>query len=561
MTTPLPDDAFEDFDLSGNPWDQVNPADRDWLKDLFARQSSQEIVTLGSPDAVRDWFNNLAAMTTPLVCRGAFSGGDSRRPVTVTFQRSAAGGVRVTADGLPEGWEPWTLFVVKKIACPDFDSQSLRREPPLLARGDSETAGLNHSSSKISPAGSFELKADDSNSSRKVRAEFSWIKGAGANDDNLSIRLYSELDNSPSVYVGLEVPERDCTRVYPIRLIRESGDSCWWTATVRVEPLAAGSYADMCLGRISVREYELFRSKPKLAFIATPELIDEAQKKSIPLTPTAGGFESGPIERLDIQADDTIVLATTPAPPFVKPPVERNSAAGGKRVGKPVSPPMHLATGGDIDSVLEEIYSQTIAVGSEISHQQFEVLWKALYIFVRAIVRNRLVSQGEEEDCVQVCFLTIWQRWNSLRNDEYPKAWIVSVVVHATIDYGRRVSRRTLGRIVHGSQNNGILPNSKAYREGTAYNSDAIADTEDDHQLDQLDRLIAAETSEVIEPALRQIPDIEAEAVRMKSERATYEQIAEILGLSLEQARGAVNRGKAKLIRILKEHDPRPHSP
>jgi RNA polymerase sigma factor (sigma-70 family) len=105
----------------------------------------------------------------------------------------------------------------------------------------------------------------------------------------------------------------------------------------------------------------------------------------------------------------------------------------------------------------------------------FEALYRGQFAFVWAVARHLGVPPGALEDVVQDVFVAAYRRFEQLRWEVSPRAWLYGVTRHVSARYRRGVARRVRRHL--------------AFAEQTRAHADAPQQRHDDAQ--QLERLLA----------------------------------------------------------------------
>ena len=159
-----------------------------------------------------------------------------------------------------------------------------------------------------------------------------------------------------------------------------------------------------------------------------------------------------------------------------------------------------------------------------------------VFNLVSRLVENR----ADAADVTQEVFLKVFRNIGSFRGDSSLKTWVYRIAVNEC-----RNLRRWFGR--HRKQEVAMEP---AYREPDCYR-----DTLSDPGPSPLQRAMDHERQELLEMALSEInPNFRAALVLREIEGLNYEEIAEILEISLGTVKSRILRGREALRQRLTEH-------
>lgn len=149
------------------------------------------------------------------------------------------------------------------------------------------------------------------------------------------------------------------------------------------------------------------------------------------------------------------------------------------------------------------------------------------------LVCRLLKDQEEACDVVQEVFLKIFRNIGSFRGQSSLKTWIYRITVNEAFNH-----RRWFGR--HRKQEVGLEPDEP----GTKCYNDVLADP----GRSPFERVAEGETSVLIQDALSRLnPAFRATVVLRDIEEMSYEEIAEVLQISLGTVKSRILRGREAL--------------
>ena len=177
-----------------------------------------------------------------------------------------------------------------------------------------------------------------------------------------------------------------------------------------------------------------------------------------------------------------------------------------------------------------------LRVGEE---SAYEILIQRYEQPVYSLVCRLLDDPSDACDTVQEVFLKVFRKVGSFRGDSSLKTWIYRIAVNEA-----RNQRRWFGR--HKRQEVGLDADTE---NGLAY-GDWLADP----GRSPFDVTLDHETAELIEGALAHVnPTFRAALVLREIDGLSYEEIAEILDISLGTVKSRILRGRDALRRSLAE--------
>jgi RNA polymerase sigma-70 factor (ECF subfamily) len=167
------------------------------------------------------------------------------------------------------------------------------------------------------------------------------------------------------------------------------------------------------------------------------------------------------------------------------------------------------------------------------SGEAFEVLIERFQHPVYNLIVRLLGDPAEAADVVQEVFLKVFRKIGSFRGQSSLKTWIYRIAVNEASNH-RRSSRRHRGREVE------IEP----VREETTITGQLLVDP----CLSPYEQAASAEMRRQVEEALAQInPDFRAAVVLRDIDGLSYEEVAEVLDVSLGTVKSRILRGREAL--------------
>lgn len=153
------------------------------------------------------------------------------------------------------------------------------------------------------------------------------------------------------------------------------------------------------------------------------------------------------------------------------------------------------------------------------------------------LIYRLMDDPGDSSDIVQEVFLKIFRNIGSFRGQSSLKTWIYRIAVNEAHNHRRWFSR-------HRRQEVGLEPeddSARGYRDTLSDPSRSPFETVADH-----------ETRLMIETALAEVnPNFRAAVVLRDMEDLSYEEIAEVLQLSLGTVKSRILRGREALRKLL----------
>lgn len=189
-----------------------------------------------------------------------------------------------------------------------------------------------------------------------------------------------------------------------------------------------------------------------------------------------------------------------------------------------------------VPEAADQAFVELLRAGSS---EAFEVLIERFQHPVYNLILRLVGDPVEAADVVQEVFLKVFRKIGSFRGQSSLKTWIYRIAVNEASNH-RRSCRRHRGREVE------IEP----VREETAATGQALVDP----CLSPYEQAAGAEVRRQLEEALAQInPDFRAAVVLRDIDGLSYEEIAEVLDVSLGTVKSRILRGREALREALAE--------
>jgi RNA polymerase sigma-70 factor (ECF subfamily) len=167
-----------------------------------------------------------------------------------------------------------------------------------------------------------------------------------------------------------------------------------------------------------------------------------------------------------------------------------------------------------------------------------EIYERPIYNFVYRLLED----PSDAPDATQEVFLKIFRNVGDFRGQCSLKTWIYRIAVNEASNFRRWFSRHRRGELSLDEQEQG---------------RPALTDILEDQQANQYDRLLQRERMQVIERALAQVNEsFRVPVVLRDIEGLSYEEIAEILQVSLGTVKSRILRGREALKQKLQALDP-----
>ncbi|MEM7659461.1 MAG: RNA polymerase sigma factor [Bacteroidota bacterium] len=161
---------------------------------------------------------------------------------------------------------------------------------------------------------------------------------------------------------------------------------------------------------------------------------------------------------------------------------------------------------------------------------QFEALLKEHQDRIYRICRAYLYDQSLVEDLYQDVLLKLWQQMARFRGESQWTTWMYRIAVNTAITYNRR---RKKDRQVFASQEMGVLPEPISEGSTDAWEKERL--------LQQLHH------------SIQQLPEGDRLLVSLQLEGMSYQQISDIMGLTVNHVGVKLNRIKKKLSKLMQE--------
>jgi RNA polymerase sigma-70 factor (ECF subfamily) len=167
----------------------------------------------------------------------------------------------------------------------------------------------------------------------------------------------------------------------------------------------------------------------------------------------------------------------------------------------------------------------------------YEVLISRFQQPVYNLVYRLLNDPADASDAVQDVFLKVFRNVESFRGQSSLKTWVYRIALNEAYNHRRWFSR-------HRKQEVGL----ETDEEGSRSWIESISDT----SRDPYELTLNEERHQLIEDALREInPDFRAAVVLRDLEELSYEEIAEVMQVSLGTVKSRILRGREALRRVL----------
>jgi RNA polymerase sigma-70 factor (ECF subfamily) len=174
-----------------------------------------------------------------------------------------------------------------------------------------------------------------------------------------------------------------------------------------------------------------------------------------------------------------------------------------------------------------------------VSAGAFEAFVRAHQDMVFATAVRLLGNPAEAEDVAQTVFLKAFERFDQISSSPAAAGWLRTVTRNACLNHLTRYRKRW--RLFSELRTE--------TGESAAFEDTIAADSSASRALEQADE------REQLETALRRLPDHQRiPLVLFHFEQATYEEIAQALGVSLAKVKTDMHRGREALRRLLLVH-------
>jgi len=150
------------------------------------------------------------------------------------------------------------------------------------------------------------------------------------------------------------------------------------------------------------------------------------------------------------------------------------------------------------------------------------------------------VQDGDDaQDLTQEVFIQLYHKLTSFRNEAKLSTWIYRIAVNYSLNYIRSKKRRgimaSLDSLFDTTTNKEELQ-----MEGYAQQADS--------------NLLAHEDRELLQRALNKLPEKQRVAITLNSlQEMSYQEVADVMEVSVNQVGVLVNRGKKKLYSLLQK--------
>jgi RNA polymerase sigma-70 factor (ECF subfamily) len=159
-----------------------------------------------------------------------------------------------------------------------------------------------------------------------------------------------------------------------------------------------------------------------------------------------------------------------------------------------------------------------------------------IYNFILRTVRD----ETEAEDLVQNTFVQVWKSAKRYRVSAKFSTWLYTIARNLSLNEIRRRSRHRAGSL--------DAPHPD-------FDDQSLIQVEDDAALIPPEQLVREELFEKVEAAIRDLPENQRTALLLcREEEVTYEEIAEILGVSLSATKSVIHRARETLRLRLKAY-------
>ena len=163
----------------------------------------------------------------------------------------------------------------------------------------------------------------------------------------------------------------------------------------------------------------------------------------------------------------------------------------------------------------------------------YEVLVGRFQQPVYNLVYRLMTHPGEASDVVQEVFLKVFRNIGSFRNQSSLKTWIYRIAVNEAHNHRRWFFRHRRNEVE---------------LEGASRGTATVEDTLSDAGRSPFEYVLDRETHSLIEDALSRInPAFRAAVVLRDVEGLSYEEVAEILGISMGTVKSRILRGREAL--------------
>ncbi len=166
-------------------------------------------------------------------------------------------------------------------------------------------------------------------------------------------------------------------------------------------------------------------------------------------------------------------------------------------------------------------------------NRAYEVLVGRFQQPVYNLVYRLMTHPGDASDVVQEVFLKVFRNIGSFRNQSSLKTWIYRIAVNEAHNHRRWFFRHRRNEVELEGSSNGMA---------------TVEDTLSDAGRSPFEYVLDRETHSLIEDALSRInPAFRAAVVLRDVEGLSYEEVAEILGISMGTVKSRILRGREAL--------------
>ena len=190
------------------------------------------------------------------------------------------------------------------------------------------------------------------------------------------------------------------------------------------------------------------------------------------------------------------------------------------------------------------------------SPQAFDLLVSRYHSSIYNVVYRIVGNPQDAADTVQEVFLKVYKGLGKFQGNSSLKTWIFRIAVHEGCNY-RRWWRRHAQQETSLETRSGSL-GSSCVGGMSGREAPTIGDLLVERGRTQFEAASAGEVRKMINQALKDIPERYRTAVTLRDlEDFTYEEIAEIVGVSLGTVKSRVGRGREalrkRLVKVLPE--------
>lgn len=146
---------------------------------------------------------------------------------------------------------------------------------------------------------------------------------------------------------------------------------------------------------------------------------------------------------------------------------------------------------------------------------------------IRKVAAMYYKNQADQEDAFQEILVNLWKAYPTFRGESKITTWMYRVALNTVISGFRKASNR-----VHRSRSDVSI-------------SDELIKPERDQ--------VSSEDIDVLYQSIERLTDIEKAVIMLYMEEKTYDDIAEIMGMTRTNVGVKINRIKKKLQKLYKE--------